>query len=58
MKYLKNLNKQSLLFIPYTIFFILFIFVPLVFIAITSFVIPQGASPDYDNTEILNDFTF
>ncbi len=58
MNYLRNLNKQSLLFIPYTIFFLIFVFVPLVFIAITSFIIPAGASPDYDNSEILKDFTF
>ena len=58
MKYLNNINRQSFLFVPYAIFFILFIFVPLLFICITSFLIPEGASPDYDNTEILKDFTF
>ncbi len=58
MIFLKSLNKQSLLFIPYIIFFLLFIFVPLSFILVTSFITPEGASPDYDNTEILKDFTF
>ncbi|MGL4252284.1 MAG: ABC transporter permease [Metamycoplasmataceae bacterium] len=58
MQYLKSINKQSLLFIPYILFFVLFIFVPLFFILITSFLIPIGASPDYDNAELLKDFTF
>lgn len=58
MKYLKSINKQSFLFLPYIMFFALFIFVPLLFIMVTSFLVPEGASPDYDNTEILKDFTF
>ncbi|MGL5617941.1 MAG: ABC transporter permease [Metamycoplasmataceae bacterium] len=58
MQYLKSINKQSFLFIPYTLFFVLFIFVPLLFIMITSFLVPIGASPDYDNAELLKDFTF
>ena len=58
MKLLKSSNKQSWLFAPYIIFFLLFIFVPLSFIAVTSFTTPPGASPDYDNAEILKDFTF
>ncbi|MGL6125414.1 MAG: ABC transporter permease [Metamycoplasmataceae bacterium] len=58
LKYFKSVNKQSLLFIPYIMFFALFIFVPLLFIMVTSFLIPEGASPDYDNTEILKDITF
>lgn len=58
MMYFKGINKQSLLFIPYILFFSLFIFVPLLLILISSFIIPAGASPNYDNTEILKDFTF
>ncbi|MGL5732857.1 MAG: ABC transporter permease [Metamycoplasmataceae bacterium] len=58
MQYLKSINKQSFLFIPYILFFVLFIFVPLFFIMVTSFLIPVGASPDYDNAELLKDFTF
>ncbi|MGL5204624.1 MAG: ABC transporter permease [Metamycoplasmataceae bacterium] len=58
MQYLKSLNKQSFLFIPYILFFVLFIFVPLFFILVTSFLTPLGASPDYDNAELLKDFTF
>lgn len=58
MQKLKNINKQSLLFIPYILFFIILIFVPLMFIFVTSFITPSGASPNYDNSEILKDFTF
>ncbi|MGL5205385.1 MAG: ABC transporter permease [Metamycoplasmataceae bacterium] len=58
MQYIKSINKQSLLFIPYILFFVLFIFVPLFFILVNSFFTPDGASPDYDNTELLKDFTF
>lgn len=58
MQNLKNINKQSLLFIPYIVFFIILILIPLGFIFVTSFITPANATPNYDNTEILKDFTF
>ncbi len=58
MKYLKKTNKQTLLFIPYIIFFIVLVFIPLAFIIVASFITPEGASSSYDKAEVLKDFTF
>lgn len=53
-----KLKSQTTLFIPYLIFIIIFVFVPLVFVLIGSFIIPEGAVPNYDKFEMWKDKSF
>ncbi|MGL4343311.1 MAG: ABC transporter permease [Metamycoplasmataceae bacterium] len=51
-------NKRLLLFLPYLVFFIVFILAPLTLIIVTSFVPIESSSGDYDSNEILKDVSF
>lgn len=46
-------NPRVLLFLPYLIFILIFIVVPIIFIVVLSFITPAGANPDnYDKFEM------
>ncbi len=46
------------LFLPYLIFVLLFVLIPIIFIIILSFITPAGAGPDYDKWEMWKDQNF
>ena len=53
-----KLNPKQLLFLPYLIFILLFVIVPIVFIIVLSFITPEGASNNYDKFEMWKDQNF
>ncbi|MBR2055704.1 MAG: ABC transporter permease subunit [Mycoplasmataceae bacterium] len=53
-----KLNPKQLLFLPYLIFVLLFVIVPIVFIVVLSFITPKDASINYDKFEMWKDQNF
>lgn len=53
-----KIKPQQLLFLPYLIFILLFVIVPIIWIVILSFVEPKGAGNNYDRFEMWKDQNF
>lgn len=51
-------NAQQMLFLPYVFFVLMFILIPLIFILVSSFITPPGATSSYDKFQTWKDFNF